>query len=214
MAEEQAEVQGDTSTAGDVNEATQAEATQTDVAEKQAPVAEKSEEQAPASEATEDKGLLGETKPESAPETYSDFTLGESAEVSAEDQEALKSLAKEHSLTQEQAEKAVGFSRSIVEQIAKEEQAAVEQFRADNKKAWESQPDHAERTLFAQKAVKNLGKDMEDYLTSSSQLHDAKILTILSELGKHMSEPSHVAGTETAPAGPSRIYDKSPDMYS
>lgn len=212
MAEEQAVNTGDTSQAGDVSEAiteeaTQEEATTTEATEQ--PKAEATEVKA------EDKGLLGETedKQESAPESYADFTLGET-EISAEDQEALKSLAKEHSLTQEQAEKAVGFSRSIVEQIAKDEQAALEQFREENKKVWESHPKHAERTLLANKAVQTLGEDMKEYLTSNGHIHDANILSILSELGRHMSEPSHVAGTETAPAGPGRIYSNSPDMYS
>lgn len=211
MAEEQAVAEVDTENTGapEANQTLTEEAPQTETTP--------TEEAKPSEESkSPDRGLLSETeeKQESVPESYEDFKLGEGVELSAEDQEALKSLAKEQGLSQVEAEKAVGYSRAIVEQIAKEEAAAMEQFKEENKKAWESQPDHAQRTLFADKAVKALGKDVEQYLVDNGHLYDAKILTVLSELGKYMSEPSHIAGTETAPAGPSRIYSNSPELYS
>lgn len=212
MAEEQAVVaEVDTENTGvpEANQTLTEEATQTET---------KQTEEAKPSEGSksQERGLLSETelKQEGAPESYEDFKLGEGVEISAEDQEVLKTLAKEQGLSQAEAEKAVGYSRAIVEQIAKEEAEALEKFRAENKKAWESMPDHPQRTLFADKAVRALGKDVEQYLIDNGHLYDAKILTVLSELGKYMSEPTHIAGTETAPAGPSRIYSNSPELYS
>lgn len=211
MAENQTAPEGDTEQAVSETASTQTPqegATQTEAVETKA-------EETPAVETTtEDKGLLSgaEDMQESAPESYEDFTLGDGVEAS--DQEALKTLAKKQNLTQADAQKAATFSKSIVEQIAQEEETAMEKFRADNKAEWEGKADHAQNTLLASKAVKQLGPEMEKYLADSGHLNDAKVLGILSQLGKFMSEPTHVAGTETAPGGAGRIYNQSPELYS
>lgn len=163
-----------------------------------------------------DRGLLKGSEEDGVPESYEDFDLGDG--VTEDDQNALKELAKEHKLSQEEAQKAAAYSRSVVEQISKSieesEAQAVEEFRAENKKVWESQPDHAQKTLLADKAVRHLGNDVENYLAESGHLYDAKMLGILAEFGKLISEPSHVTGTDTAPQGSGRIYSNSPELYN
>jgi len=167
-------------------------------------------------EASTDRGLLKGAEQGEVPDEYTDFDLGE--DVTAEDQAALKELAKTHELSQAEAEKAAKYSRSIVEKISEDlkasEEKAVEEFRAKNKEMWEAQPDHAEKTLMADKAVKHLGAEVEKHLADAGYLHDARILGVLAEVGRLISEPTHVAGVETAGQGSSRIYSNSPDLYN
>jgi len=213
MADEQTNVQVDT------EQAVETEAVNNPST---SPVQEEAQTQQPNAEASKDakqeadRGLLKGAEEESVPESYDDFDLGEG--VTEEEQAALKELAKKHGLPQDVAQKAAVFSRDVVQQITdsiKEQEAkAIEEFRAENKKLWESQPDHAQKTLYADKAVKHLGKDVADYLANSGHLYDARIISILAELGRLASEPTHVTGTDSAPSGSSRIYNNSPEMYS
>lgn len=209
---------GDTVQAGEAEAVDNTSTPSTEETQTQEPTAEATtQEEKPAEETKPeaDRGLLKGAKEEDVPESYEDFDLGE--DVSGEDQNALKELAKEHKLSQEEAQKATAYSRDVVKKITdslqEQEEKAVEAFREENKKLWESQPDHAQKTLLADKAVKHLGADVEQYLADSGHLYDARILGILSEVGKLISEPSHVAGTDTAPQGQTRIYNNSPELY-
>lgn len=232
MAEEAQATQGDTTTA----EATTASAqtTQEETAEATAPAPETTQEASEGTEATTeqakpeaeeakaedssaekpDRGLLGETDDSGVPETYEDFKFPEGIDVGEDDQEQLKQMAKENKLSQEEAQKAVQFSRNVIEQIAKDEQKAVEEFKAANEKEWKSQPEYERMTLLAEKGVKTLGKELETYLGENGYLHDAKVLSILAKLGDLSSEATHVAGTDSPPQGAGKFYNQSPELYS
>jgi hypothetical protein len=219
MAEEASTQSDDTQQADQATQPLTEEATQNTQATTEDANATNTEAKATEEGKGVDRGLLGETeKQEGAPEAYEDFAFPEGVEVSAEDQAALKQLAKDKGLTQHEAQKAAEYSRDVVKQLAEEQQAAekeaMDKFRAENKATWESQPNHAERTLMASKAIKALGNDTESYFAEAGYLHDAKVLHVLAEMGKLMSEPTHVAGTETAPSGSGRIYNNTPEMYS
>jgi len=217
MADLAQETQGNTEeqVAGDASTQTQSEAATEEVKAPEGTGVATEDTKAPEGEDTStDRGLLGEAdnSTEGAPESYEDFTFPEGVEVGEDDQNALKEMAKEHGLTQNEAEKAVVLSRDVVSQIAKDEQAQFEQWKGENKTEWESQADHANKTLLASKAVKKLGLD--EYMSERGHVYDSKLMGAFAELGRLYSEATHVSGTETAPQSAGRIYDKSPDLYN
>lgn len=167
------------------------------------------------SKGAEDLGLLKDTKPEekeAAPEQY-EFKMPEGMELDETEQALLQNVAKESKLTQDQAQQGAEFFASAMDAMVKENEARIEAFKAEQKQMWESQPDHAQRVLLADKALNHAGKEFKDYVMERGYQHDANLMKVFSEFGKLISEAAVVVGSEGSPStGPRNPYGNSPEF--
>jgi hypothetical protein len=186
-----------------------AEATQTQATE-QAPVADAEKPEAK----EQDLGLLSDTKPveqEGAPEAYEAFTFPEGIAVEESDVAALQGIAKEMNLPQASAQAGAEMTARALNQMIEAAQAESEAWKAEQKQAWEAQPNHAEQTLLASKAVEKAG--LTEYMSEAGYMHDAKLLGFFAEFGKLISEASAIVGSDGAPGGGSNNpYNNSPEF--
>ena len=165
-------------------------------------------------EKAEDNGLLGkveESKEPVVPEKYEDFKLPEGVKLDDELKEDVSAIAKDLKLTQEEADKSAAaiakFVESARESLAKE----IEQARNADAELWNKQPDAAERTLLAQKAVTKLG--IKEQLAERGHLYDATVMHILAEYGKVISEAHSLVGKTETPQTKQRMYPNTPSLY-
>ena len=158
--------------------------------------------------------LLGdvEQKDESAPEEYEPFTLADGTEMDKSDVEVLSAIAKEHGLTQEVAQKAALVANDLVGRMVKEQEEHVAKVVADNEAAWKKQDVSGEKTLLARKAIESLGSEVHGHLKANNYLQDAKIMSILSDYGRMISEGKSISGKPATQQ--SALYPNTPELYN
>jgi hypothetical protein len=183
-----------------VEDSTPSEATQTEV---------KPDEQASKSD------LLGDIKQpdgnESAPEKYEPFTLADGKEMDASDVEMISEVAKTHNLTQEDAQKAALVANDLFQKMVDENEASQAKVAEENAATWKAQDTTGELTLLAQKAVTKLGPEMEKHLRDNNYLNDARIMSLLADYGKEISEGKSISGKPATTQ--SLLYPNTPSLY-
>ena len=168
-----------------------------------------------ATEAKEqDLGLLEKAKPEEsegAPEAYEAFTFPEGIDVDEGDVSALQSIAKEMGLPQSAAQAGAEMTARALSAMVANAQAESDAWKAEQVKEWNAQPQSAERTLLAKKALEHAG--LLDYAVESGYMHDAKLLAAFSAFGALVSEAKVIVGSEGAPGGAAPSpYTNSPEF--
>lgn len=171
-------------------------------------------EEKPKEEASK-SDLLGDIKQpdgnEQAPEQYEPFTLADGKEMDAEDAKLIGEIAKAHNLSQESAQKAALVANDMVNKMVAEQEALTEKVVAENEAAWKAQDTTGELTLLAQKAVQQLGPEVHQHLKDNGYLQDHRIMSILANYGKAISEGKSISGKPvTMQAHP---YPNTPDLH-
>lgn len=147
--------------------------------------------------AEQDLGLLASAKPvEGAPEAYESFKFPEGIDVSEGDVDELKAIAKEMNLPQAAAQVGAEMTARALSKLIADAKTTQDAWKAEQKTMWEKQPNFAEATLKAQKALKHAG--VFDYVRDNGYLYDATLLKAFAAFGELVSEGKVITG-ESAP---------------
>lgn len=174
-------------------------------------------EAAPAEQASpdageKDLGLLGKAKPaeEGVPDQYEAFTMPDGIAFDEAETGILQSIAKESNLTQSQAQASAEVTGKFMDALVKENEANIAAYKADQQKQWDAQPDVANRTLLAGKALEHMG--IKDYAVERGYTHDATLMKMFSDVGALISEAKVIVGSEASPSSPANPYPNSPEF--
>lgn len=187
-------------------QATEPTATETTEAQAPATAEEPKATEAPASEAP-DEGLLSKAEVIEAPVEYADFDLSEQW---GETQADLKAIAKDMKLDQATAETGAKFAAAAMEKLVAEHKEQTDKWIADNKAEWEQDSTHTEKTLLAEKALAK--SEHRDYFIERGYQHDAKLLSMMADLGRLQSEGKALTGGDAATGDASNPYNNSPEL--
>lgn len=162
------------------------------------------------------KDLLGDVKQqdgkEQAPEKYEPFTLADGKVMDDADSEAIASIAREHNLSQESAQKAALVASALVDKMVNEHEEHKAKVLAENEASWKKQDPSGELTMLARKAVQKLGPEMENHLRENEYLADARIMSILADYGRLISEGKSISGKPAHTQ--SLLYPNTPQLYN
>jgi len=153
-----------------------------------------------------------------APETYEDFTLPDGLAKDEAALDAFKTLAKEHGLTQEAAQKFVDLQAKLVSEMS---DASSKAFQEQNE-TWVSAAKNDkefglikfnENLAVAKSALNTYGNDaLKEVLNVTGAGNHPEVIRFLWKIGKEMADGKiHTGGTSGAPEPKSladRIYTK------
>lgn len=185
---------------------TEPTSTETPAAQEQASAEAPKTTEAPATEAP-DEGLLSKAGDIEAPAEYTDFDLSEQW---GETQADLKAIAKDMKLDQATAETGAKFAAAAMEKLVAEHQESTNKWIADNKAEWEQDSNHAEKTLLAEKALAK--SQHRDHFIERGYQHDAKLLGMMADLGRLLSEGKALSGGDAATGDAANPYVNSPEL--
>lgn len=159
--------------------------------------------------------------PQGAPETYAEFTMPEGVTFDKDLGNELVSFAKEHNLTQEQAQKVADLgakqAQTLTQRFAEAQKAQVAKWETDSKADKEFGGDQLNENLGV--ANKFLGTfatpEFKQLLVESGLGNHPEMIRMMVRVGKAISQDKFVAGgNASARSGTSMAERFYPDMKS